>query len=56
MMAAALLRLERGDGFSDGLRAWIRGEDTTEAEAMGAIIGEIGVRWLKLLRSKFDKE
>lgn len=62
MMAAALYRQEReAEGFSDGLRAWVRGDDlrpegSVEAETFGLLIGEIGIRWLKVLRSKFEKE
>lgn len=57
MTTAALFRQERGAGdFSDGLRSWMRGDDTADAEAFGLLIGEIGIRWLKVLRSKFEKE
>jgi hypothetical protein len=56
MMRGALERQESSaDGFADGIRAWIRGDETLDAEAAGLLVGEIGIRWLKVLRSKFEK-
>lgn len=56
-MSGALWRAENtAEGWATGLRAWVRGDDTIEAEAAEHVIGEMGVRLLRYLRSKFEKE
>ena len=56
-LSDALAEQERvADFFADGLRAWMRGDDTFEAEAAGIIVGEIAIRGLKWLRAQFEQK
>jgi len=47
---------ERDEGdFADGLRAWVRGDDTTEAEAAGALLAETILMWRAVLKTKVKR-